>query len=82
MDPLPLLGQVEIAQRGCVQRPVVNMWRKRHPDFPAPVAELATGPVFWGPEVDAWLERTGRDRPPEQWWTRYQVSGKRWKEEQ
>lgn len=75
---LPLLGLIEIGQRACVQRPVVSTWRRRHADFPVPVADLAVGPVFWGPEVDTWLDRTGRIRPPDQWWTRRQVTGKRW----
>jgi hypothetical protein len=76
MEALPLVGLIEIGQRGCVQRPVVTMWRTRHPDFPQPVAVQAVGPVFWGPEIDAWLERTGRAHPPEQQWTRKQVTGK------
>jgi hypothetical protein len=76
MEALPLVGLIEIGQRGCVQRPVVSMWRTRHADFPAPVAELAIGPVFWAPDIDAWLTRTGRARPPQQWWTRKQVTGR------
>jgi hypothetical protein len=58
---MPLVGFTEIAQRAGVQRPVVTTWRKRHEDFPAAVAELHTGPVFWWPEVREWLVLTGRD---------------------
>ncbi len=57
---LPLVGLTEIAQRAGVQKPVVGMWRKRHPEFPVSVADLHTGSVFWWPEVRNWLEATGR----------------------
>lgn len=60
MEPMPLVGLMEIAQRAGVQRPVVSMWRTRHETFPQPVAELHIGPIFWWPEVKRWLERTGR----------------------
>lgn len=60
MKPLPLAGLIEIATRAGVRRPVVSMWRTRYQDFPAPVSELAVGPVFWWPDVAAWLQATGR----------------------
>lgn len=59
-DTWPLVGLIEIAQRAGVQRPVVSTWRTRYADFPAPVKELHVGPVFWWPQVRAWLEATGR----------------------
>lgn len=59
-EPSDLVGLVEIAQRAGVQRPVVSTWRKRHPEFPAPVAELHIGPVFWWPTIKEWLQQTGR----------------------
>ena len=35
---------------------------KRFPDFPAPVAELRSGPVFFDSQVKAWLaKRNGAD---------------------
>lgn len=58
--PLPLVGLIEIARRAGVRRPVVSDWRRRHADFPKPVAELAVGPVFWWPDVERWLVATGR----------------------
>ena len=58
--PLPLVGLIEIARRAGVRRPVVSDWRRRHADFPRPVAELAVGPVFWWPDVERWLVATGR----------------------
>lgn len=58
--PWPLCGYLEIAARAAVKRPVVTNWRKRYPEFPQPVAVLATGPVWWWPEVAQWLDQTGR----------------------
>lgn len=58
-----LVGYLEIAMRAGVKRSVVNGWRKRTPSkppFPAPVAELRIGPVWWWPDVKAWLISTGR----------------------
>jgi hypothetical protein len=70
---MPLVGLIEICMRAAVQRPVVTMWRKRHDDFPTPVAELTVGPVFWWPEVERWLAATGRLMPEAAWWTHEQV---------
>ena len=72
MRPLPLVGPTEIAQRAGVRKPAVPGWRGRYPDFPQPVAELRTGPVFWWPEVYAWLVLTGR--PVDAQWTLEQVT--------
>lgn len=60
MEQLPLVGLIEIAQRAGVKRPVVTMWRKRHADFPVPVADLHIGPIFWWPLVEVWLRASGR----------------------
>jgi len=60
MKKLPLVGLTEIAQRAGVQKPVVSGWRTRYTTFPAPVADLTAGPVFWWPQVQAWLKGTGR----------------------
>ena len=56
-----LVGSAEIAQRlsgGGV--PLVKDWRKRHPDFPAPVLELQQGPLWRWSDVEAWARATGR----------------------
>jgi hypothetical protein len=69
-----LVGMIEIAMRAGVRRAVVSVWRARYPDFPAPVAELAIGPVFvWAP-VQAWLEDTGRRS--DAGWTKDQIRPK------
>lgn len=61
MNKMPLVGLTEIAQRAGVQKPAVAMWRTRFiGEFPSTVADLRTGPVFWWPEVEAWLKLTGR----------------------
>lgn len=58
------VGITEIAMRLSVVPGTVRMWRTRHADFPAPMAELAMGPVWdWG-AVLAWSRRLRpRGRP-------------------
>lgn len=56
-----LVGAAEIAERLGVQRPtVVHDWRRRHPDFPEPVARLKAGLVWAWPDVEKWARATGR----------------------
>jgi predicted DNA-binding transcriptional regulator AlpA len=56
-----LVGAAEIADRlGLGRGSVVHDWRRRHPDFPAPVATLSMGLVWVWPDVEAWARRTGR----------------------
>jgi hypothetical protein len=55
-----LVGLTEIAQRAGTQKQAVSMWQSRHEDFPEPIAVLRTGQVWWWPEVQAWLQKTGR----------------------
>lgn len=55
-----LVGLTEIAQRAGVQKPVVAMWRVRDQTFPESVADLRVGAIFWWPDVQVWLTRTGR----------------------
>jgi predicted DNA-binding transcriptional regulator AlpA len=61
IDVDQLVGAAEIAQRLGVKRPqVVHDWRRRHPDFPAPVAELHAALVWAWPDVERWARKTGR----------------------
>ena len=56
-----LVGTAEIAQRLGVKRPqVVHDWRRRHADFPAPVAELSSTLVWAWPDIEKWARKTGR----------------------
>lgn len=58
-----LVGTAEIAERlGVRRQQVVHDWRRRHPDFPAPVATLKQALVFDWAEVERWARRTGRLR--------------------
>ncbi|SHL37555.1 N-6 DNA Methylase [Pseudonocardia thermophila] len=50
----------EIARLGGVGRAAVSNWRRRHDDFPEPVAGTASSPRFALSEVEAWLRRNGR----------------------
>lgn len=58
-NPL-LMSLPEIAELAGVRRPVVTTWRRRHLDFPAPVAASEARPLFNGHEVCSWLVETGR----------------------
>jgi SAM-dependent methyltransferase len=50
----------DIARIAGVGRAAVSNWRRRHPDFPAPVGGPATSPIFDWQEVEAWLAANGR----------------------
>ena len=52
-----LVGVAEIAARSARPVNTVQSWRRRHGDFPAPIASLATGPVWTWPVVEAWINR-------------------------
>ncbi|MEW5990805.1 MAG: PIN domain-containing protein [Chloroflexota bacterium] len=59
-DEAELVSVSEIASRA--RRPIstVQSWRRRHPDFPVPMAALAAGPVWTWPVVEHWINgRTG-----------------------
>ena len=61
IDPADLVGSAEIAERLGVARPqVVHDWRRRHAEFPEPVATLKTAFIWYWPDVEAWAQRTGR----------------------
>jgi predicted nucleic acid-binding protein len=57
-----LVSVAEIAARA--DRPIntIQSWRRRHADFPEPMASLAAGPVWRWPVVEAWIRGRGRAR--------------------
>ena len=61
VDAAQLVGAAEIAIRlGVAQGRVVHVWRRRHDDFPEPVASLRSGLIWYWPDVERWARRTGR----------------------
>jgi hypothetical protein len=52
-----LIGIFEIAELADVSPSAVANWRKRLLDFPAPLAELKSGPVFSENQVKLWLAK-------------------------
>lgn len=61
IDVDDLVGAHEIAQRLGVARPqVVHEWRRRHADFPEPIATLKTALIWDWVEVHRWATMTGR----------------------
>ncbi|WP_192255608.1 Z1 domain-containing protein [Mesorhizobium caraganae] len=55
-----LVGINEIAAMAGVTTQAVANWRVRSSDFPQPLKELASGPVFRGTQIRAWLKRNNR----------------------
>lgn len=56
-----LVGAAEIAERlGYARSTVVHQLRRRHSDFPDPVATLKQALVWAWPDVEDWAKRTGR----------------------
>jgi hypothetical protein len=56
-----LVGAVEIAERLGVARPqVVHDWRRRHPEFPKPIAVISRVGIWYWPDVERWARATGR----------------------
>jgi hypothetical protein len=61
VDADNLVGAHEVAQRLGVSRPqVIHEWRKRHPDFPQPVATLTNGLIWDWTDIQKWARATGR----------------------
>lgn len=57
-----LVGAYEIAQRLGVARPqVIHEWRRRHRDFPEPVAALKTALIWDWTQIKDWADLTGRN---------------------
>lgn len=56
-DEKDFVGINEIAAMATVSKQAVANWRARSSDFPTPVANLASGPVFHRSQVRTWLRR-------------------------
>lgn len=52
---MDLVGISEIAALAGVSRQAVSNWRSRSKNFPAPIAELSSGPVWHKEEIEEWL---------------------------
>ncbi|MCX4390536.1 N-6 DNA methylase [Micromonospora peucetia] len=56
----PTVTAAEIARLAGVGRAAVSNWRKRHPDFPAPVGGTTASPEFDLIQVEQWLRGQGK----------------------
>lgn len=64
-ETLDLVGMAETADiLGTSRQNVANM-RKRYYDFPKPVVELRSGPVFWRVHILEWLRYLELKKMPE-----------------
>ncbi|MEU8425093.1 N-6 DNA methylase [Micromonospora sp. NPDC048835] len=56
----PTITAAEIARLAGLGRAAVSNWRKRHPDFPAPVGGTTASPEFDLIQVEQWLRTQGK----------------------
>ena len=62
VPPRFLVGAHEIAERlGLSHAQSVHTIRKRHADFPAPIASLKTALIWDFREIEHWANKTGRN---------------------
>lgn len=59
----PLIGIYEIAELANVSASAVANWRKRFSDFPQPLVDLKSGPVFSENQVKLWLAKRNATDP-------------------
>jgi predicted DNA-binding transcriptional regulator AlpA len=60
MPDLALITAAEISRLAGVTRATVSNWRRRHPDFPAPVGGTETSPAYDLSAVRTWLAARGQ----------------------
>src|SRR5258708_3525807 len=65
MTESSLIGVYEVAELAGVSPSAVANWRKRFSDFPFPLADLNSGPVFGESEIKIWLARRQANDSPE-----------------
>jgi chromosome partitioning protein len=58
-----LVGIGEIAEMAGVSRQAVANWRVRTSNFPRPVTELTSGPIFRRSQIRSWLRQNKRNIP-------------------
>jgi hypothetical protein len=59
MPDQDFIGLYEISALAKVTPSAVANWRKRFSDFPSPIADLKSGPVFQGGLIKSWLAKRG-----------------------
>lgn len=55
-----LVGRGEIAKRSGARLQTVDTWRRRYPDFPAPMAAISGTPIWSWAVVREWIDKTPR----------------------
>jgi len=58
-DEIELLGTAEVAELLRVTKQSIGNWRSRDPNFPAPVADLRSGPVWRKQDILSWAKSEG-----------------------
>jgi predicted nucleic acid-binding protein len=73
--PAQLVSVTEIAQRAGRSINTVQSWRRRHRDFPPPVARLAAGPIWDWPSIAGWIAARSTAVSERRAYARYDDSG-------
>lgn len=55
-----LVGATEIALRLGIDRKSVHQLRRRHSDFPEPIAQLESALIWSWPDIERWARTTSR----------------------
>lgn len=63
MATLKVVGTSEVAALLGVHAVTVSKWTRGVNSFPAPDAQLASGPVWRRSTIDRWAVKTGRRKP-------------------
>ncbi len=61
MNSDDLIGLAEIAKIAGFNVSAISNWRKRFQNFPSPLVELQSGPVFYKSQILKWLEQRNRN---------------------
>ena len=72
----------QVARLLGVGRAAVSNWRRRYPDFPAPVGGTPASPTFSLSEVEAWLSANGKlaaISPAERLWQELRAYSEEWR---
>lgn len=59
-----VVSVAEISMRAGRSVNTIQSWRRRHADFPTPLAELAAGPIWSWPTVADWIASRSSPRRP------------------
>ena len=81
-DPPAEVTAAQVARMAGVARGAVSNWRRRYPDFPAPMGGTPARPMFSLPQVEAWLlanHRLAAISPADRLWQELRAYSDEWR---